>query len=147
MAYFTHLVAQLPLSKNNIYSFIFPLLARFHPAAGFVRRRCAYDASSQPRRFQVQTSKTRHQSLPSPSLLLDLPRTCPGCGAITQFTDPSNPGFYGINRKSVSAFVTQRRRGMREAGEKAPTKREHDNLARARNLGMEQFSDNSKGLP
>lgn len=37
--------------------------------------------------------------------LLDLPRSCPGCGAFTQNTSPDQPGFYGANRKAVQAFI------------------------------------------
>lgn len=147
MAYFTRLVAQIPPSKHNIYAFLCPFLSSFHPRAGFMRRRRGCDSSSQPCRFLVQTSNAPHQPLPSPSLLLDLPRTCPGCGAFTQIRDSSNPGFYSINRKSVNAFVAQRRHALREAGERVTSKREQENQAGSRNLGLEGLPDNLKGLP
>lgn len=147
MAHFTRLAVQLPPSKYNVYTFLCPLLNSFHPAAGFVRKRSGCDSSSQLRCFQVQTSGTPHQPLPSPSLLLDLPRTCPGCGAFTQIKDPSTPGFYSINRKSVNAFVAQWGHGLREADEKATSKPKQENHAKLWNSGLEEFSDSSKGLP
>lgn len=114
---------------------------------GFVRRRRNFDSCSQRRQFQVQKSSTPHQHLPWPSLLLDLPRTCPGCGAFTQIKDPSNPGFYSINRKAVNAFVAQRRHGLRETGGSATLKEGQKNHAGSWDSGLEALSDNSKGLP
>lgn len=146
MAHFTRFVAQLPPSKNNSYTSFSPLLSSFHLSVGFVRSRRNFDSSSQRRRFQVQKSSTPHQPLPWPSLLLDLPRTCPGCGAFTQIKDPSNPGFYSINRKAVNAFVAQRRHGLRETGESATFKGGQENQAGSWDSGLEALSDNSKGL-
>lgn len=146
MAYFTRLVPQIPPNKYTIYAFLCPLPSSFHSLAGFVRRRRGCDLSSHSRRFQVQTSSKPHQHLPSPSLLLDLPRNCPGCGAFTQIKDPSNPGFYSVNRKSVNVFVAQRRHGLREAGEMVTPKQKQENQAESRNLGLEALPDNSDGL-
>ncbi|MCJ1423055.1 hypothetical protein MMC29_000936 [Sticta canariensis] len=144
MAHFTHFIAQLPPSKNNIYRSFGPLLSSFHLAVRSVRRRRNFDSSSQRRQFQVQKSSTPHQPLPWPSLLLDLPRTCPGCGAFTQIKDPSNPGFYSINRKAVNAFVAQQRHGLRETGENATLKEGPKNHAGSWDSGLEALSDNSK---
>ena len=43
------------------------------------------------------------------SQLLDLPLSCPGCGASTQTTKPLQPGFYSTNRKPAKAFITDRK--------------------------------------
>lgn len=147
MACIIRLVAQLPPSKYNIYTLLCPLLGGFQPAAGFVQRRCGHDSNSPLRRLHVQTSSMPHQPLPLPSLLLDLPRTCPGCGAFTHIRDPSNPGFYSINRKSVNTFVAQHRQRLREAGEKATSKREQVNQAGLQNLDLLGLPDNPEGLP
>lgn len=39
-----------------------------------------------------------------------LPLSCPGCGALTQTIYPDEAGFYSTDRKSVTSFITQRRR-------------------------------------
>lgn len=62
---------------------------------------------SRPRRHQLHVDATAAPShgLPNRSQLLNLPRSCPGCGAYTQSVSPEQPGFYGTNRKSVKAFI------------------------------------------
>jgi hypothetical protein len=48
---------------------------------------------------------------------LILPRSCPGCGAFTQFTIPEQAGFYDFARKAVQAFVAwskRRQTGLQE---------------------------------
>lgn len=34
-----------------------------------------------------------------------LPISCPGCGALTQWIDPNEPGFYTTGRRSVKSFL------------------------------------------
>ena len=46
--------------------------------------------------------------------ILDLPRSCPGCGAFTQITNPDQAGFYEITRKGVEAFIAWSRGVQRE---------------------------------
>ena len=58
-------------------------------------------------KLHVDATATIPADLPSPSQLLSLPRSCPGCGAFTQTVSPEQPGFYGTNRKSVKAFVSR----------------------------------------
>ena len=62
---------------------------------------------SRPRRHQlhVDATATLSDGFPTPSQLSHLPRSCPGCGALTQTVSPEQPGFYGTNRKSVKAFI------------------------------------------
>ena len=54
---------------------------------------------------------------PSPSQLLLLPKTCPGCGAFTQSTSSDQAGFYSVNRKSVKAYIAQGLSQKRDIGE------------------------------
>lgn len=37
--------------------------------------------------------------------ILDLPESCPGCGAHTHLNDPNEPGYYDIDRKSVKLYL------------------------------------------
>lgn len=37
-----------------------------------------------------------------------LPLSCPGCGALTQWIDPQEAGFYSIWRKPVKAYISSR---------------------------------------
>lgn len=60
----------------------------------------------------------RSFSLAQPDKLLDLPRSCPGCGAFTQSTNPDQAGFYGANRKAVQAFIAWSRNVQTGLGEK-----------------------------
>jgi hypothetical protein len=34
-----------------------------------------------------------------------LPVSCPGCGALTQWVEPDEPGFYTISRRSIKSFL------------------------------------------
>ena len=71
----------------------------------------AYPGSTQrpprPRRHQlhVDVAATASHGSPNPSQVLHLPRSCPGCGALTQTVSTGQPGYYGTNRKSVKAFI------------------------------------------
>lgn len=51
-------------------------------------------------------------------ILLDLPRSCPGCGAFTQTTNPDQAGYYGEARKAVQAFIAWSRKVPTEQQEK-----------------------------
>lgn len=50
--------------------------------------------------------------------LLDLPRSCPGCGAFAQITDPAQAGYYGLTRKAVQGFIAWSRKVQAGLGEK-----------------------------
>ena len=39
------------------------------------------------------------------SHLLDLPKSCPGCGAYAQCSDSQEPGFYSSHSKSVKSYL------------------------------------------
>ncbi|KAI9741265.1 MAG: hypothetical protein M1834_002981 [Cirrosporium novae-zelandiae] len=60
-------------------------------------------------RLEDATINPNDNSLPEASVptipLRLLPRSCPGCGAITQWIDKDEPGFYDLNRKSVRTYV------------------------------------------
>lgn len=60
---------------------------------------------SRRHQLHVDATPTASHGFPTPSQLLHLPRSCPGCGALTQIVSPEQPGYYGTNRKSVKAFI------------------------------------------
>lgn len=105
MAYGIRTIHLLKAPSHSIPLFLCPLLASCVSISHGPRRRCL-----RPRRHQlhVDTTITSLHSLPDPSHLLDLPRSCPGCGAFTQTVSPEQPGFYGTNRKSVKAFIDRK---------------------------------------
>ena len=95
MAYGIRTINLLKSRSSSIPLFLCPSLA----SVGRWRLR--------PRRQQLHldAASTSLHRFPTPSQLLDLPRSCPGCGAYTQTISPEQPGFYGNNRKSVKAFI------------------------------------------
>ena len=101
MAYNLRATNLLKVADNLIPLFLCPSLPSFTNVTHGLGRRL-----SRPRRRQlhVDAAVTLSHDLPTPLQLLDLPRSCPGCGALTQIVSPEQPGFYGINRKSVRAF-------------------------------------------
>lgn len=42
-----------------------------------------------------------------------LPRTCPGCGALTQGSEPTSPGFYTRDRRAVKIYLRSKKRQAR----------------------------------
>lgn len=111
------LMASIPrfLSKEcsthcSIPTFLCPIPLRLLLA----RRGRICKSRLQMRSLQLRTPGTPPKALPLPSRLLTLPRTCPGCGAFTQITNPNNAGFYSLKRKSVNAFVAQQALELRE---------------------------------
>lgn len=50
--------------------------------------------------------------------LLDMPRSCPGCGAFSQITNADQAGYYGGTRKAVQAFIARSRKVQSELREK-----------------------------
>ncbi len=92
----------LKMPGTSIPLFLCPLLASrvgsSHDFGGLSPRPHRY-------RLHIDATAKASQSFPNPSLLLSLPRSCPGCGAFTQTISPGQPGFYGISRKSVKAFI------------------------------------------
>lgn len=98
------------LTHCSIPTFLCPILLRLLSA----RTGRIYKSRLQMRSLQVRMAGTLPKALHLPSRLLILPRTCPGCGAFTQITNPSNAGFYSLKRKSVNAFVAQQALESRE---------------------------------
>ena len=76
-------------------------------------RSCHQVPSIQKRRQHVETAAATTHDLPTPQQLLDLPRSCPGCGAFTQAVSPDQPGFYSTNRKSVKAFIARHEQNLK----------------------------------
>lgn len=55
--------------------------------------------------LHIDATATSSDTFPTTSQLLNLPQSCPGCGAFTQTVSPEQPGFYSTNRKSVKTFI------------------------------------------
>lgn len=51
---------------------------------------------------------------PSPAPVPELPQQCGGCGALSQTTDPAEPGFYTLTRKSVQSHLQNGARNTRD---------------------------------
>ncbi|MCJ1455221.1 hypothetical protein MMC28_005575 [Mycoblastus sanguinarius] len=104
----------------------------------------------QKRQPHTETATTPLQALTTPLQLLDLPRSCPGCGAFTQLVSPDQPGFYGTNRKSVKAFVA--RHGQAYDSERMGESDMFNSVLEAANtsllsqLGLEGAPENAKGI-
>lgn len=92
------------VGRNTVPLFICPVLAAYSCWTPRPRHR---GPSIQKRHQHVETAAATTHDLPTPHQLLDLPRSCPGCGAFTQAVSPDQPGFYSTNRKSVKAFIAR----------------------------------------
>ena len=90
--------------RNKVPRFVCPVRTAY--SSWTSRSRCQVP-SIQKRRQHVETVAATTHDLPTPQQLLDLPRSCPGCGAFTQAVSPDQPGFYSTNRKSVKAFIAR----------------------------------------
>ena len=101
MAFSIRTINPLEAPSHLIPLFLCPSLALYtNIRYGFGRQ------LSRPRRRQLHVATaTLSDGFPTPSQLLHLPRSCPGCGAFTQTVRPEQPGFYGTNRKSVKALL------------------------------------------
>ena len=116
MASATRLANAVKVSKTLIPEFLCPTLASSIRSSHSGRRR---NVRIQKRQFHVETVVAPTCDLPTPSQLLELPKSCPGCGAFTQIVSPDQPGFYSTNRKSVKAFIARHGQvlGKGQAGE------------------------------
>lgn len=138
MASIPRFIAKEYSTHCSIPTFLCPIPLRLLLA----RRGRIYRSRLQMRSLQVRTAGTPPKALPLPSRLLNLPRTCPGCGAFTQITNPNNAGFYSLKRKSVNAFVAQQALESREGD--CTTRHSNSLLANTRLLPV---LDPNKGLP
>ena len=102
--------------RNTVPLFLCPVLPAYSSWTPGPRRQVS---SIQKRRQHVETAAATTHNLPTPQQLLDLPRSCPGCGAFTQAVSPDQPGFYSTNRKSVKAFIARHEHNLehRKLGE------------------------------
>ena len=96
--------------RNTVPLFICPVLAAYSSWTPRPRRQVH---SIQKRHQHVETAAATTYDLPTPQQLLDLPRSCPGCGAFTQAVSPDQPGFYSTNRKSVKAFIARHEENLK----------------------------------
>jgi len=111
MASVRHLVFRVKPSSITIPLFLCSLL-RPYESLSLGRSRNAQLSRPQKRKLYIETvippaQSLSVQGLPTPSQLLELPRSCPGCGALTQTISSDQPGFYSTNRKSVRAFIAR----------------------------------------
>lgn len=131
MAYIPRFLAEAFLTHCSIPTFLCPIPLRLSS----VRRGRICKSRLQVRSLQVRTAT------PLPSRLLTLPKSCPGCGAFTQVTNPKNAGFYSLKRKSVNVFVAQQ--ALESRGGDSASRNPDLFLADTRPL---QVSDPSRGL-
>lgn len=92
----------LKAPRNLIPLFLCPLLAS---CSGGSHRLGKWRLRRRRHQLHVDAAAAASHGFPTPSQLPHLPRSCPGCGALTQLVSPEQPGFYGTNRKSVKAFI------------------------------------------
>ena len=90
--------------RNTVPLLICPVLAAY---SSWTPGPCRQAPSIRKRHQHVETAAATAHDLPTPQQLLDLPRSCPGCGAFTQAVSPGRPGFYSTNRKAVKAFIAR----------------------------------------
>lgn len=98
---------EFSIQSHDIPTFLCPALLNYSP----------HSSTTQFRQFQRQRSsllKVQQRCLhldnskvapANPSLKLELPILCTGCGAYAQTYDEEKPGFYSLNRKSIKAFL------------------------------------------
>lgn len=58
-----------------------------------------------PRCLHTQPLDIASNATNPPSALPELPQQCRGCGALSQTSDPAEPGFYTLTRKSVQSHL------------------------------------------
>lgn len=112
MAHFEHLALRFSRKGIIIPSTIYTAFLKPHHVTPPAQYR-THGSKTQIR----QTHLDAIPQLPSPSQLLLLPKTCPGCGAFTQSTSSDQAGFYSVNRKSVKAYIAQGLNQKRDIGE------------------------------
>lgn len=59
---------------------------------------------------------------------VQLPRTCPGCGALTQELEASSPGFYSRSRRAVKIYLRIRKRNMLASNKATPAELLHEEM-------------------
>ena len=96
--------------RNTVPRCVYSVLTAYSSWTPKSRRQAP---SFQKRRQHVETTAATTHDLPTSQQLLDLPRSCPGCGAFTQAVSPDQPGYYSTNRKSVKAFIARHERNSK----------------------------------
>ena len=108
-------LAKVDLPIADLPAFLCPGLLRIRPSASSPRTR-NFATKAQPPQFQGLTTSQRRAitttsssnvlpAPPSTRALEKLPRTCPGCGAYSQFVDKEEAGFYTLTRKTIKEFL------------------------------------------
>lgn len=88
--------------------------------------RCRVDVQSElVPSFWSQPPIIESKPTPSPALptqdYAKLPQTCPGCGALTQESESSSPGFYSRDRRAVKIWLRGQKRSIKESHAQAVT--------------------------
>jgi genetic interactor of prohibitins 3, mitochondrial len=102
-------VRKIELPVADLPAFLCPGILSIRP------RPTRSTSIKQPRPFQQVSQRRLLSTAPStdiesrqPSLSLPLerlPQQCPGCGALSQFVDVDEPGFYTLTRKNVREYL------------------------------------------
>lgn len=97
-----HLFTHVKSIRGSVPLFLCPSLAKCD--AAIVTRRSRRQVSVRSSyRCNLHTDSAKPVTSPPPQLL-NLPRSCPGCGAYTQTIKLDEPGFYSIQRKSIKNY-------------------------------------------
>lgn len=97
--------------------FLCPLLVSLRHPPCLIRK----NASTYNSRQSHMKNTLAHSSLSSLPLqpqILNLTVTCPGCGAFSQTVNPTQPGYYDIERKAVKAYINQSVYRLEESAER-----------------------------
>ncbi|RMZ71293.1 hypothetical protein GMOD_00005827 [Pyrenophora seminiperda CCB06] len=109
--------ARTLLNEASIPAFLCPALLRAPSVATATARRQpppvqSSKTFSSSRRAREQASATQlpetppqNAPSPSPSPTRSLPRTCPGCGALTQMYDKKEAGYYNVDRNAIREYL------------------------------------------
>lgn len=100
-----HLLTHARLTRNSLPLFLCPIVATLDAQALAGHRRGRFSGSRTLKK-NLHTQSAKDVSSP-PLQFLDLPQSCPGCGAYTQNIKKDEPGFYSTNRKTVKLFLNQ----------------------------------------
>lgn len=89
------------------------------------RQTCSFHTQAdKPYVPEIPPFTTREEA--ESAALQKLPRQCTGCGAMSQYSLPNNPGYYDLNRKAVRKYL-----GIEKQRERPGSAREEDEVVRS----------------
>ena len=107
MALTARLCPQLATVRGLIHEYLCPILVPSRLSSRRLERPHPSKPTDHGRRVHTESSPVTRPDLSTHAQLLNLPWSCPGCGAYTQVVSPDQAGFYSASRKSVKEFITQ----------------------------------------